>query len=115
MRVLVLDEDARPIELREITATSLEPTRPLRLTRKPRIRRARSLSPTLWARIYASPPKRRVTRDWAREAAAPRAQLTLRRGVIVEGRITSVRGRRVVSGASPVFPKTRAQSGHQRR
>jgi len=100
VRVLALDEDARPIELCEITATSLEPTRPLRLTRFTDAEGAVTFPDALGEnlRLVAEAP------GYARLAqsvsAAPKElKITLRRGVIVEGRVTAVRGRRVVSGA----------------
>jgi len=100
VRVLALDEDARPIELVEIAATSLEPTRPLRLTRFTDAEGAASFPDALGEnlRIVAEAP------GYARVAqtvtSAPKElKLTLRRGVLVEGRVTAVRGRSVVSGA----------------
>ncbi|MEI9952100.1 MAG: carboxypeptidase regulatory-like domain-containing protein [Pseudomonadota bacterium] len=100
VRVLVLDEDARPIELVEIAATSLEPTRPLRLTRFTDSEGAVTFPDALGEnlRIVAEAPG--YARIAQSVAAAPKElKLTLRRGVIVEGRVTAVRGRRVVSGA----------------
>ncbi|MEI9937070.1 MAG: carboxypeptidase regulatory-like domain-containing protein [Pseudomonadota bacterium] len=100
VRVLVVDEDARPIELVEIAATSLEPTRPLRLTRFTDAEGAVSFPDALGEnlRIVAEAPG--YARMAQSVAAAPKElKLTLRRGVIVEGRVTAVRGRRVVAGA----------------
>ncbi|HYP78262.1 MAG TPA: carboxypeptidase regulatory-like domain-containing protein [Polyangiaceae bacterium] len=100
VRVVALDEDARPIELVEIAATSLEPTRPLRLTRFSDAEGAVSFPDAFGEnlRIVAEAPGyARLSRS---VPAAPRElKLTLRRGVIVEGRVTAVRGRRAVSGA----------------
>lgn len=100
VRVLALDEDARPIELVEIAATSLEPTRPLRLTRFTDAEGVVSFPDALGEnlRIVAEAPG--FARIAQSVAAAPKElKLTLRRGVIVEGRVTAVRGRRVVAGA----------------
>jgi len=100
VRVLALDEDARPIELVEIVATSLEPTRPLRLTRFTDAEGALSFPDALGEnlRLVAEAPG--YARCTQSVAAAPKElRLTLRRGVIVEGRVTAVRGRRVVAGA----------------
>jgi hypothetical protein len=100
VRVLAFDEDGRPIELVEIAATSLEPTRPLRLTRFTDAEGAVTFPDALGEslRIVAEVPGyARLAQSVA--SAAKELKLTLRRGVIVEGRITAVRGRRVVSGA----------------
>jgi hypothetical protein len=100
VRVLAVDEDARPIELVEIVATSLEPTRPLRLTRFTDAEGAVSFPDALGEnlRIVAEAPG--YARSAQSVAAAPKElKLTLRRGVIVEGRVTAVRGRRVLAGA----------------
>ena len=100
VRVLALDEDARPIELCEIAATSLEPTRPMRLTRFTDAEGA-VIFPDAFGenlRIVAEAPG--FARMAQSVASAPKElKITLRRGVIVEGRVTAVRGRRVVSGA----------------
>jgi len=100
VRVLAVDEDARPIELVEIVATSLEPTRPLRLTRFTDAEGAVSFPDALGEnlRIVAEAP------GYARSvqsvtAAAKELKLTLRRGVIVEGRVIAARGGRVVAGS----------------
>jgi protocatechuate 3,4-dioxygenase beta subunit len=98
--VLALDEDARPIELAEIAVTSLEPTRPLRLTRFTAADGTVSFPDAFGEnlRIVAEAPG--YARTAQNVAAAPKElRLTLRRGVIVEGRVTAVRGRRVVTGA----------------
>lgn len=100
VRVVVLDEDARPIELVEIAATSLEPTRPLRLTRFTDAEGAASFPDALAEnlRIVAEAPG--YARVAQTVASAPKElKLTLRRGVLVEGRVTALRGRSVVSGA----------------
>jgi len=100
VRVLAVDEDARPIELVEIAATSLEPTRPLRLTRFTDAEGAVSFPDALGEnlRIVAEAPG--YARLAQSVASAPKElKLTLRRGVIVEGRVTAVRGRSVVAGA----------------
>ncbi len=98
--VWVLDEDARPIELVEVAVTSLEPTRPLRLTRFTDAQGLVSFPDALGEnlRIVAEAPG--YARIAQTIAAAPKElKLSLRRGVIVEGRVTAVRGRRVVAGA----------------
>lgn len=100
VRVLALDEDARPIELCEITATSLEPTRPLRLTRFTDAEGAVTFPDALGENLRFVAEAPGFARLAQSVAAAPKElELTLRRGVLVEGRITAVRGRRVVSGA----------------
>jgi protocatechuate 3,4-dioxygenase beta subunit len=100
VRVLALDEDRRPIELCEITATSLEPTRPLRLTRFTDAEGAVTFPDALGENLRFVAEAPGYARLGQSVATAPKElQLTLRRGVIVEGRITAVRGRRVVSGA----------------
>ena len=100
VRVLALDEEARPIELVEIAATSLEPTRPMRLTRFTDQEGAASFPDAFGEnlRIVAEAPG--YARIAQTVATAPKElRLTLRRGVIVEGRVTAVRGRSVVRGA----------------
>ncbi len=101
VRVIVLDEDGRPIELVEVAATSLEPTRPMRLTRFSDAEGAVTFPDALGenVRVVAEAPG--YARAAQTFAAAPRElKLTLRRGVIIEGRITAVRGRRTVAGAT---------------
>ena len=101
VRVVVVDEDGRPIELVEVAATSLEPTRPLRLTRFSDAEGAVTFADAFGEnlRIVAEAPG--FARAVQTSAAAPKElKLTLQRGVIVEGRITSVRGRRTVAGAT---------------
>lgn len=101
VRVTVLDEDSRPIELCEVAATSLEPTRPLRLTRFTDAEGVVTFDDALGEnlRIVAEAPG--FARSVQTSSAAPKElKLTLKRGVIVEGRITSVRGRRTVAGAT---------------
>lgn len=100
VRVLVSDEDGHAIELVEITATSLEPTRPLRLTRFSDPQGAVTFPDALGEnlRIIAEAPG--FSRGVLVSAAAPaELKLTLKRGVVVEGRVTAVRGRRTVAGA----------------
>jgi len=99
VRVVALDEDARPIEMVEIAATSLEPTRPLRLTRFTDGEGAVTFPDALGENlrfVAEAPGYARVAQSVT--AAPKELKLTLRRGVIVEGRITA-RGRRVVAGA----------------
>ena len=100
VRVIVLDEDARPIELVEVAATSLEPTRPMRLTRFSDSEGAVTFDDALGEnlRIVAEAPG--FSRIAQTVSAAPKElKLTLKRGVIIEGRVTAVRGRRTVPGA----------------
>jgi len=100
VRIVVLDEDGRPVELVEIAATSLEPTRPMRLTRFSDSQGAVTLEDALGEnlRIVAEAPG--FARVFQTVAAAPKElKLVLKRGVIVEGRVTAVRGRRLVVGA----------------
>jgi hypothetical protein len=100
VRVLALDEDSRPIELVEIIATSLEPTRPMRLTRFTDAEGAVSFPDALGENLHLVAEAPGYARVVQSVAEAPKElKLTLRRGVIVEGRITAVRGRRVVPGA----------------
>ncbi|MEO6600346.1 MAG: carboxypeptidase regulatory-like domain-containing protein [Polyangiaceae bacterium] len=101
VRVTVLDEEGRPIELVEVAATSLEPTRPMRLTRFTDSEGAVTFEDAFGEnlRIVAEAPG--FSRAVQTSAAAPKElKLTLKRGVIVEGRITTVRGRRTVVGAT---------------
>jgi PDZ domain/Carboxypeptidase regulatory-like domain len=101
VRVTVLDEDGRPIELVEVAATSLEPTRPMRLTRFTDSEGVVTFDDAFGEnlRIVAEAPG--FARAVQASASAPKElKLTLKRGVIVEGRITSVRGRRTVAGAT---------------
>ncbi len=100
VRIVVRDEDDRPIEMVEINATSLEPTRPMRLTRfsdgEGTVNIEDALGETL--RVIAEAPG--YARVIATFAAAPKElKLTLKHGVIIEGRVTSVRGRRTVENA----------------
>ena len=100
VRVVVLDEDARPIELVEVAATSLEPTRPMRLTRFSDSEGVVNFDDAFGENlrfVAEAPGFARVAQTFA--SAPKEVKLTLLRGVIVEGRITSVRGRRTVVGA----------------
>jgi hypothetical protein len=100
VRVLAIDEDDRALEMVEIQATSLDPARPMRLTRFTDAEGTVSIDDALGEnlRLIAEAP------GYARavsvlEAAPKELTLTLKRGVLVEGRVTSVRGRRTVAGA----------------
>jgi len=100
VRIVVLDEDARPIEMVEVNVTSLEPTRPMRLTRFTDAEGAVSIEDAFGenVRVIAEAPG--YARASQTFSAAPKElKLTLKRGVLVEGRITAVRGRRTVEGA----------------
>ena len=100
VRVLVVDEDARPVELVEVAVTSLEPTRPMRLTRFSDAEGVVSFADAFGENLritLEAPGFSRVAQTFA--SAPKEVKLTLRRGVVVEGRITAVRGRRTVAGA----------------
>jgi protocatechuate 3,4-dioxygenase beta subunit len=100
VRIVALDEDERPIEMVEINATSLEPTRPMRLTRFSNAEGAVTIDDAAGEnlRVIAEAPG--YARTVQTFAAAPKElKLTLKRGVIVEGRVTAVRGRRGVENA----------------
>jgi len=100
VHIVILDEDDRPIEMVEVNATSLEPTRPMRLTRfsdgEGVVQIEDAVGENL--RVIAEAPG--YARTVQALAAAPKElKLTLKRGVIVEGRVTAVRGRRAVANA----------------
>ncbi|MEO8906265.1 MAG: carboxypeptidase regulatory-like domain-containing protein [Polyangiaceae bacterium] len=100
VRIVVLDEDERPIELVEVTVTSLEPTRPMRLTRFSDQEGVVTIDDALAENLRISAEAPGFSRAGQTVAAAPKElKLILKRGVIVEGRVTAVRGRRVVAGA----------------
>ncbi len=93
LRIIVLDEDGRPIELVEVATTSLEPTRPMRLTRFTDAEGAVTIDDAAGEnlRVVAEAPG--FARGVATLPAAPQElKLTLKRGVIVEGRVTAARG-----------------------
>jgi protocatechuate 3,4-dioxygenase beta subunit len=100
VRIVVLDEDERPVELVELTVTSLEPTRPMRLTRFSDPEGALTIADAFGENLRISADAPGYSR-WAQTfARAPKElRLILKRGLIVEGRVTAVRGRRVVAGA----------------
>jgi protocatechuate 3,4-dioxygenase beta subunit len=102
LSMTVLDDAGEPIELAEVSVLSLEPGSPLRATAfsdaqgKLVVPDARGLS----LRVSAQAPgfARRVL--VVEPATAPQAlELRLSRGVLVEGRVTTLRGRRGVEGA----------------
>jgi hypothetical protein len=100
VHIVALDEDDRPIELAEIAVTSLEPTRPMRLTRFSDSEGSVTIDDALGEnlRVVAEAPG--FSRAVQTLAAAPNElKLILKRGVIVDGRVTAVRGRRAVVGA----------------
>jgi hypothetical protein len=85
----------------EINVTSLEPTRPMRLTRFSDGEGAVTIDDALGEnlRVIAEAPG--FARVVQTVAAAPKElKLALKHGVIVEGRVTSVRGRRAVENAT---------------
>jgi len=100
VRVLVQDEEGRPIELAEVAMTSLEATRPLRLTRFTSPEGAASFEDAAGenVRVVAEAPG--FARHSETVPVAPKElKLSLKRGVLVAGRITAVRGRQAVAGA----------------
>ncbi len=100
VRMLALDEEERPIEMVEVNVTSLTPTRPLRLTRFSDAEGAVTIEDAVGEnlRVVAEAPGyARVAETFA--VAPKELKLTLKRGVIVEGRVTAVRGRRTVENA----------------
>ena len=100
VRIAVVDEDDRPVALVEVAVTSLEPTRPMRLTRFTDAEGVVTIDDALGEnlRIVAEVPGfARVSRMLAE--APKELTLSMKRGVIVEGRVTATRGRAVVSGA----------------
>ncbi len=99
--VVVHDEDGQAVDAAQVTILSLDPDNPLRRTLFTRDDGALSFDDAqgLALRVVVEAP------GWARfvttTAAAPATlEVTLRHGVIVEGHVTSVRGRRYVEGAS---------------
>lgn len=101
VRVLVRDEDGRAVELAEVAATSLEPARPLRLTRFTDAEGVVTFEDALAENLRFSADAPGFARLSANFATAPKeVTLTLLRGVLVEGRVTAVRGRRGVPGAT---------------
>jgi len=103
VRVKVLDEEGRPIELVEVAATSLEPTRPMRLTRFTDSEGVVTFEDALGENLRITAEAPGFARSVQTSAAAAKElTFTLKRGVIVEGRVTSVRGRRTVAGATVI-------------
>ena len=101
IRVVVHDEEGRPVELVEVAATSLEPTRPMRLTRFTDGEGAVTFDDALGENLRFVAEAPGFTRSVQTSASAPKqVELVLRRGVLVEGRVTAVRGRRTVAGAT---------------
>lgn len=101
VEVVVVDEADHPVPAAQVTLLSLEPTVPLRRTYftdeagRATFEDARGLS----LRVVVEAPT--LTRTEQELAAAPeRIQVTLERGSIVTGRITAVRGRTFVEGAT---------------
>jgi hypothetical protein len=106
----VLDEDERPIELAQIQFTSVDPKVPVRTTLfsdstgKSEFEDLKGLSLRL---LVSAPGYLPFQKQYK---STPEAlEIVLRHGVIVEGRVTSVRGRREVSSA-----RVTLQSGSHR-
>jgi protocatechuate 3,4-dioxygenase beta subunit len=102
--VKVVDEDGRAVEAAQITLMSLDPVVPLRETHftssegAVAIQQARGLD----LRISAEAPG--FTRAMQVVERAPElVQVTLRRGILVTGKVTAVRGRVFAAGASVVL------------
>jgi hypothetical protein len=100
VRIVVRDESRDPIELAEIRVASLDPNAPLRKTLfsdaagSVQIADARGLPLSI---VVDAPRFAPVQREV--EAAPEEIVIDLDPGVLVEGRITAVRGRAFVSGA----------------
>ncbi len=94
VRILVEDPDGQPLELAEINALSLDPDVPLRSTLfsdeagEAVLDDAAGLPLRVTVRAPGSPS---VTRSW--DAVPEEIAFTLTPGVLVQGRITAVRGR----------------------
>jgi hypothetical protein len=100
VRVVVLDETDKPVQLAEVRLVSLDPDVPLRTTvftdaaGRVELADARGLA----LRIYIEAP-RYAARTLSVESAPSEVRVTLETGVLVMGRVTAIRGRRAVSGA----------------
>jgi protocatechuate 3,4-dioxygenase beta subunit len=101
LRIVVKDESGASVDAAQVTVLSLDPKAPLRRTLFTGPDGTITLADAagLGLRVVVEAP------GWARAArnvdAAPELiELVLARGVTVAGRITAVRGRRFVSGAS---------------
>lgn len=96
----VVDEDERPVELAQLSVTSLDPEVPLRLTRFSAADGAVSIDDVagLRVRIALTAPGFVPSSEELRSAPSERV-LVLRRGVRVQGRLTGIRGRLELAGA----------------
>jgi len=101
LEVSAEDDSSRPVKMAQITALSLDPDAPLRATvfTDDAGRATISDAVGLPLRLVVEAPG---FARWARQLdkAPPRIAAELASGVLVEGRITAVRGRRDVAGAS---------------
>ena len=101
LHVVVKDESGRPVDAAQVTVLSLDPKAPLRQTQFTGADGAVTITDVvgLAVRVLTEAP------GWAfsarQLAAAPETlEIRLERGVLVHGKITAVRGRRSVAGAS---------------
>jgi protocatechuate 3,4-dioxygenase beta subunit len=101
LRVVVRDDSGRPVESAQVSVLSVDPNAPLRQTAftgsdgSAAIEDARGLD----LRILVEAPGFAVAVRSV-EHAGERVQIDLARGVTVEGKVTTVRGRRPLEGAS---------------
>ena len=110
VHVLVRDEEGHSVELAEVSATSLDPARPLRLTRFSDAEGTVTFEDALAEDLRLSAEAPGFARTITTVANAPKElTLTLVRGVLVEGRVTAVRGRRAVTGATLSFQQSGAR------
>jgi protocatechuate 3,4-dioxygenase beta subunit len=101
IEISVEDDSSRPIRMAQISVTSLDPDRPLRETAfsneggRTVVKDAAGLS----LRVVVEAPG---FARWAEQmdSAPATLRITLSSGVAVEGRVTAVRGRRDLAGAS---------------
>ncbi|MCC6902382.1 MAG: carboxypeptidase regulatory-like domain-containing protein [Polyangiaceae bacterium] len=101
LTVTVLDDSSRPVDAAQVAVLSLDPNSPLRQTvftsseGRVTIADARGLE----LRVVVEAPGFGVAVRQL-EKAGEKLEIKLTRGVLVEGRVTTVRGRRSVEGAS---------------
>ena len=101
LRVMVRDDSGRPVESAQVSVLSVDPAAPLRQTAftsadgEAVIGDARGLD----LRIVVDAPGFAVVARSV-EHAGEQIQIDLARGVIVQGRVTAVRGRQPLEGAS---------------
>jgi len=102
--IKVVDDTGRAVESAQVTVMSLDPAVPLRETRFTgadggvSMEQARGLDLRV---TVEAPGFTRATR--VVERAGEQTEIALRRGVLVSGRITAVRGRQFVAGASVIL------------